>query len=407
MREGGSAPEKACILLLVKSKPNHGIAELFLSFMRLGLTAFGGPSMVAYIKEMAVNRKKWMDEATFGSGVALCQFIPGATAMQVAAFVGLRLRGVPGALASYIGFGLPAFVLMLALSFAYLRWQDVSYLASLFSGLQVIIVAIVAHATYVFGRSALKDLRGVLMVTLSAILFSIGIHPIAVIVMAALMGLIVVRPDGQPLSNPVSKAMSQGVVFQVMLLLLSIVVWFTMLYFTDPGLFRLAAIMFRIDLFAFGGGFASLPLMLHEVVSVNGWMERKTFMDGIALGQVTPGPIIITATFVGYLFMGLSGAIVATISIFAPSFVVLVCANAFIERIGKSGYYRKATRGIILSFIGLLLFVTWNFAVAVPWDAVRILIASVAFAALLWNIDILYVVFVGSIISVFVFEWIP
>ena len=104
----------------------------------------------------------------------------------------------------------------------------------------------------------------------------------------------------------------------------AVVAW---LYFADRKLYQLAALMLRIDLFAFGGGFASLPLMFHEIVNVKGWLDGKTFMDGIALGQVTPGPIVITATFVGYLVRGFPGALVATLAIFTPSFVVLVAVT--------------------------------------------------------------------------------
>ena len=132
------------------------VRSLFLSFLRLGLTAFGGPAMVAYIGELAVKRKKWLDQLTFKTGVALAQSIPGATAMQTAAYVGLRVRGIPGALASYVGFGLPAFLFMVILSSLYAASRDLPWVTSLFHGLQVIVVAVVANATYTFGRGTLR-----------------------------------------------------------------------------------------------------------------------------------------------------------------------------------------------------------------------------------------------------------
>jgi chromate transporter len=121
--------------------------RLFLSFLRLGLTSFGGPAMVAHIKEFAVVRNKWLDEATFRNGVALCQAIPGATMMQLAAYVGLKTRGVGGALLSFIGFGMPAFALMLTFAVLYEQSHNIAQIISLFNGLQVIVVALVAHAT--------------------------------------------------------------------------------------------------------------------------------------------------------------------------------------------------------------------------------------------------------------------
>jgi chromate transporter len=176
------------------------------------------------------------------------------------------------------------------------------------------------------------------------------------------------------------------------------------LYFADRKLFQLAALMLRIDLFAFGGGFASLPLMFHEVVNAMGWMDGKTFMDGIALGQVTPGPIIITATFVGYLVRGFPGALVATAAIFTPSFVVLVAVTPFFDRLKNTKYFSGATRGILASFVGLLCYMTIKFAVAVPWDVVKVLFGIAVLVALARKVNILHVVLVGSVLSIIIFR---
>ena len=127
------------------------LLAIFLPFVRLGFTGFGGPAMVPYIKELAVGRKAWLDEQSFRAGVVLCQTIPGATAMQAAAYVGLRVRGILGGLAAYIGFGLPAFLLMLVLTAIYLHTRELPVTTSLFAGLRVVVVAIVANATVDFG----------------------------------------------------------------------------------------------------------------------------------------------------------------------------------------------------------------------------------------------------------------
>ena len=125
------------------------------------------------------------------------------------------------------------------------------------------------------------------------------------------------------------------------------------LYIAYKDLFYLASLMIKIDLFAFGGGFASVPLMLHEIVDVRGWMDSRTFMDGIALGQVTPGPIVITATFVGYLLYGFAGSVVASIAIFTPSFLILATAAPVFDRLKSSRYFSGITKGIFASFVGL------------------------------------------------------
>lgn len=158
--------------------------------------------------------------------------------------------------------------------------------------------------------------------------------------------------------------------------------------------------MLRIDVFAFGGGFASIPLMLHEVVESRHWLDHKTFMDGIALGQVTPGPIVITATFVGYQVAGLGGAIIGTISIFTPSFFMVLVTVPYLDRMQHSLIFRRAIRGVLVSFVGLLTAVALNFGLAVSWTVLPVIVAVAAFAALRLKIDILWVVLAGVIASV-------
>lgn len=375
------------------------LMRLFLSFLRLGLTAFGGPAMVAYIKEMSVTRHKWLDEDTFKDGVALCQSIPGATAMQMAAYVGLRARGITGALASYIGFGLPAFVLMLLLSALYIGSHKLSLVVSLFNGLQVIVVAIVANATFAFGKTALKNYRTALIAAASAIFFWKGTSPFLVIIGAGSAGAFFFS-NSESVSSPMPHAKSNSWTYRHIIALFVILTGgLIALYAADKELFHLAALMLRIDLFAFGGGFASLPLMLHEIVDVRCWMDNRTFMDGIALGQVTPGPIVITATFVGYLLYGLPGAMVATIAIFSPSFLILTVTAPVFDKLRSSRYFPAVTKGILASFVGLLFSVTLKFSSDVPWDVIRALLGLAALTALVKKVDILYVVLVGAAIS--------
>jgi chromate transporter len=160
--------------------------------------------------------------------------------------------------------------------------------------------------------------------------------------------------------------------------------------------------MLKVDIFAFGGGFASVPLMLHEIVDVRHWLDSKTFMDGIALGQVTPGPIVITATFVGYQIAGVLGAVVGTIGIFTPSFLMVLVTVPYFDRLQHSLWFRRALWGILVSFVGLLGAVAVNFGLAVVWSFPAVLIAAAAFVALRFKIDILWVVLAGAAVATFV-----
>jgi len=358
--------------------------------------------MVVYIRELVVRRRRWLDEDTFADGVALCQSIPGAIAMQVAAFVGLTVRGTPGALVAFIGFGLPAFVFMTVLSGLYVRFHAIPEVAALFSGLKVIIVAIIVNAASAFAKGAVKDYRDLLMALCSAILFWQGASPFVVIAAAACAGCLLfraIRPSGSAGVRNGSPDIRAIALIGTLVLLLMV-----LLYYTDYGLLRLAAVMLKIDLFAFGGGFASLPLMLHQVVEAGGLIDGKTFMDGVALGQVTPGPIIITATFVGYVLHGSLGALVSAIAIFTPSFLMVLLTAPFFQRLKASRFFLRAVRGILATFVGLLLYVAVKFALSVPLTALSGLLFCASYLALIKKIDILYVVLGGAFLSVLFFR---
>jgi chromate transporter len=386
------------------SSPSPSAAAIFGSFLRLGITAFGGPAMIAHIKEMSVKRNKWLTEETFKDGVVICQSVPGATAMQMAAYVGLRSGGVRGAIASYAGFGLPAFLLMLALSVFYSGSRELPLVVSLFRGLQVMVVAILANATFLFGRDIWKRPGDLVLAAVSASLFWLGVSPFAVIVGAGIAGAVLFRCPPPPPSSGNPEGNAGRVPWPVILFTILACAGVVGLFFSDRKLYQLAALMLRIDLFAFGGGFASLPLMFHEVVNAMGWMDGKTFMDGIALGQVTPGPIVITATFVGYLVRGFPGALVATVAIFTPSFIVLVAAIPFFDRLKNAKYFSGTTRGILASFVGLLFYMTIRFAVAVPWEPGKVLFGIAVVFALARKVNILHIVLIGSVLSIVIFR---
>jgi chromate transporter len=380
------------------------LSRLFGAFLRLGVTAFGGPAMVAYIRNLAVEKNQWVTSDSFADGTALCQTIPGATAMQAAAYVGLRAQGPMGALATFVGFGLPAFVLMTILSVVYAGTRDLQPVASAFRGLHVIVVALVANAVVNFGRSTIKNWRdAILACGAAAFLFEKG-SPIVAILASAGVGMILYHGVSLPIRSLHADAQPGGwrVIRPVVSAVLVGTAILAALFVADRRLFDLASLMIKVDVFAFGGGFASVPVMLHQVVDVHHWMDSRTFMDGIALGQVTPGPIVITATFVGYQIAGLAGALVGTVAVFSPSFLMVLMTVPYFDRLQRSLLFRRAMRGILASFVGLLLAVTVQFGIAVSWAVPSILVAVAAFAALWFKIDILWVVLVGAGVSIFV-----
>jgi len=377
-------------------------AVLFAAFLRLGLTGFGGPAMISYIREMSVRRRRWLAPEAFAQGIPLCQSIPGATAMQVAAYVGLRAGGPWGALAAYVGFGLPAFGLMAALSAAYQAGQSLAWVLAGFRGLQVIVVALVANAALEFGRASIVSWRDAVLAAGAAGVLLLHGNPMAVIAATAALGTVLYRGQALPAGAARFAASSGGgralrfAAGAAAILVLGL----TALFAFDRRLFDLALLMMRVDVFAFGGGFASVPLMLDEVVNIRHWLDGPTFMDGIALGQVTPGPIVITATFVGYRLAGLLGAVAATVGVFAPSFLMVLLTVPYFDRLQGSAAFRHAVRGVLASFVGLLASVTLHFGAAAAWSAPAVLIAASALAALRLKVDVLWVVLAGAAVSV-------
>ena len=388
----------------MQSRQQPPLKHLLVSFLRLGVTAFGGPSMVPYMRRVTVDRKHWLDSESFNRGVALCQMIPGATAMQTAAYVGLKTRGVRGAVVSFVGFGFPAFVLMMVFGALYAATHNLPGVVSAFSGLQAVIVAIVANAALTFGRTTLKERNAFIIAGIAAALFGIRVNPVFVILVAALCGLALLRP-APPESHGPSSAQRTAPHTRALLLIGAVsAAGFISLFFLNRTLFDLAALMARIDLFAFGGGFASVPLMFHEIVKVRNWMDGPTFMNGIVLGQITPGPIVITATFIGYMLAGPLGGLIATASVFLPSFTMVIAVAPYFERLRASDRFTSVISGALCSFVGLLLTVTVRFALNVHWDLSHVLLAACAVVALMLRVDILWVVTAGTIVSVLLFR---
>jgi chromate transporter len=273
-----------------------------------------------------------------------------------------------------------------------------------FHGLHVVVVALIANAAFNFGLSSLRNWRDALLAACAAAFLVLHGNPIIAIVGAAALGLLLYRGVASPEAEWPAKAadgprrplrFAAGVVACV-------AAGVATLFFLDRMLFALALLMMKIDLFAFGGGFASVPLMLHEVVDARTWLDSQTFMDGIALGQVTPGPIVITATFVGYQVAGLAGAVVGTVSIFTPSFLMVLAMVPYFDRLRRSLLFRRALRGVLVSFVGLLAAVAVNFALAVSWSIPAAILAVAALVALRLKVDILWVVLAGAIASILI-----
>jgi chromate transporter len=384
------------------------LSLLFTRFLKLGATAYGGPAIIGQIKETVVRKYGWLKEEEFLQGVALCQLIPGATFVQLSTYIGYRLRGIWGAFVCATAFVIPAFILLVILSMLYFNLGNLWFIESLFKGLGAIVVAVVLNAFISFGKPILKDWKIVLISILSFLAFLFRWNIVLVFILAAAAALLL-QPKvsrAAPVSPPaeVSLPQKKGGDYPFLgVLAILICLIFVVCYLVNVTLFNLSIALAKIGALAFGGGFTIIPMIQYEVVDRFQWISTKEFLDGIAMGQVTPGPIMITATFLGYKLAGFGGALMATIAIFCPAFFIVTLLNPQYGRLKKWGSVRTMEQGILASFVGMLGLVLYNFGRAAFVDIVSIMLAGAAFVALLKKIGLPYILLFGAVLSIFLF----
>jgi chromate transporter len=385
------------------------LRSLFVKILKLGATAYGGPGMISIIKETSVNKYGWVKEGEFMGGLALCQLIPGATMVQIVTYVGYRVRGIWGALVSAVAFVLPAFIAILFLSALYFKMQNLAFIQALFKGLGAIVVAIILNACIAFGKSVFKDRKIVLISVLSFIAFFYRWNFLLVFVLAAVAGLLLHPRQSETKKNPSPEGVPRDAgEIRGRFILISLVVFIAVIlvicYFVDPRLPTLFVSLSKIGALAFGGGFTGIPLIQYEMVEKFQWLTTKEFLDGIALGQITPGPVLITSTFIGYKVAGLLGATMATLGMFSSSFLILMLVIPYHDRLRGSARVRMMEQGVLGAFIGMLGLVLFNFGRTSLVDLPTLLMAAAAFFALHKKVSLPYILLAGGVLSVLLFH---
>jgi chromate transporter len=381
---------------------------LFTRFLKLGATAYGGPAIAQQMKKTLVKEWGWLKEPEFMQGLALCQLIPGATFVQLSTYIGYRLRGIWGALTCAIAFVLPAFFLLLILSTLYFGLGNLWFIQALFKGLGAIVMAIVLNALINFGKPIFKDWKGILIAAFSFLGFLFRLSTVLVFILAAGAALFLRLSAGKPppgpsAAGPISTPQGKGDSPFLLALAALIVFIFAGCYFLNGELFSLALTLSKTGALAFGGGFTIIPLIQYEVVDKFQWVNTKEFLDGIAMGQVTPGPIMITATFLGYKLSGVWGALMATLAIFSPAFFIVTLLIPRYDRVRGNTAVRMMEQGILASFIGMLGLVLYDFGRTTFVDLPTAVFAAAAFIALLKKADLAYILAAGAVLSVLVF----
>ena len=383
------------------------LSLLLKRFLKIGATAYGGPAIAGEIKRVIVKESRWISEPEFLQGMAFCQMLPGATWVMLSTYIGYTLRGIWGAFICAAAFVLPAFTLILILSFLYFRWGDLWLIQSLFKGLGPVVVALVLNAFITFGRSILRGWKVMLIAILSFAGFILRWNIVLVFFLAAGLALLLretkgenkLIQDSEAPRAPRNKADFQflgGLAFLIALL------FFISYLFHDP-LFHLCLSLSKVGALAFGGGFTVIALIQYDVVEKFRWVTTKEFLDGIAMGQVTPGPVMITATFLGYKLAGFWGAFMATIAGFSPPFFIITLLMPYYDRLKRMPTIQTMEQGILGSFIGMLGLVLVDFGRAAFVDIPSVIFAAGAFIALLKKVDLVYILLIGAGLSILIF----
>ena len=363
--------------------------QVFLVFLRLGLSSFGGPvAHLGYFREEFVSRKKWLSEQSYADLVALCQFLPGPASSQVGLALGLSRAGYMGALAAWMGFTLPSAIALtiFALSIATI---NADLLPGVLQGLKIVAVAVVAQAVWGMAKSLCPDRQRLTIMALcaSVLLLVPGVWvQVGVILVAGVAGLVLFKPlpasERESLAFPLSR---RAGLFWLGLFLSGLIVLPLAARMAPSQTIALIDAFYRAGSLVFGGGHVVLPLLQAEVV-LPGWVNNNTFLAGYGAAQAVPGPLFTFASFLGASMQvgpgGWLGSAICLLAVFAPSFFLVAGALPFWEQLRHNRRMQAALTGINAAVVGILLAAlyhpVWTSAIHAPHDFALALLAFMA-----------------------------
>jgi len=379
---------------------------IFLVFLRLGLTSFGGPiAHLGYFREEFVQRRRWLDERSYADLVALCQFLPGPASSQVGLAIGLLRGGYHGSLAAWAGFTLPSAIALTLFALGIATWGD-ALPDGVLQGLKIVAVAVVAQAVWGMARTLCTDAPRIAIALAAAstvLLLPFIWSQVAVIATAGLIGLIVFRPVTTEAHVALPVAVKRRAALTALALFFALLMLLPLLASgTDNPLLALLDAFYRAGALVFGGGHVVLPLLQAEVVQP-GWVDRDTFLAGYGAAQAVPGPLFTFAAFLGASMnessSGLLGAAVCLVAVFVPSFLLVIGVLPFWERLRSNRRTQAALAAVNAAVVGLLLAAlydpVWTSGIKAPEHFV---LALLALAALMyWKLPPWLVVIGGAV----------
>ena len=349
------------------------LIEVLTLFLRLGLTAFGGPAAhVAIMHDEVVARRGWVTEQEFLDLLGAANLIPGPTSTELAIYLGFRRVGWIGLVLAGVCFILPAMLIVLALGWAYVRYGTTPVVGGIFYGILPVVIAIVAQALWNLGRKAVRGWLTAVLGLLALGGYFVGVN---VLILLLASGLAAMLAENLPRLRRLSPAA-----------FVPLLGWQGPALTAAPVAFSLPVLFLnflKVGATLYGSGYVLLAYLRADFVRGLGWLTDRQLIDAIAIGQVTPGPVFTTATFIGYVLGGLPGALLATAGIFLPSFFFVALGSLVIDRVRRSPWAAGFLDGVNVAALGLMLGVTLQLGSTALIDVLTVLVAVTSLTLLL------------------------
>lgn len=381
--------------------PQHGVLrEVAWLFLKLGATAFGGPAAhIAMMEHEVVRRRKWLTREEFLDMLGATNLIPGPNSTEMAIHLGHRRAGWAGLVVAGTAFIVPAFLIVLAIAWAYVRYGKLPQAHAILYGVKPVVISIVVQALWGLGRSAIKT-RFLALVGLVAVVLSFaGVNELVVLFGLGLFSMLW-RNVKRWQASRVPPSTLLGIVPALASTSAPAVVASGAIPF---GLSPLFLFFLKIGSVLFGSGYVLLAFLRADLVERWGWLTEAQLLDAVAIGQVTPGPVFTTATFIGYVLGGSPGAIVATIGIFLPAFAFVAISGPLVPRLRRSPTAGSFLDGVNVASLALMLVVTWQLGAAALVDWITLTLAIVSAILLIrWRVNSAWLVLGGAMVGLLV-----
>jgi chromate transporter len=366
-------------------------------FFRLGATAFGGPAAhIAMMEDEVVRRRGWITREQFLDLLGATNLIPGPNSTEMAIHIGRARAGTPGLLVAGACFIAPAVLIVGVIAWAYARFGTLPAAAGVLYGVKPVVIAVVLQALWGLGRTAVKSRRLAVLGAAAVAAAALGLNELLILAGGLALGIASWRAS---YGGPPRAAAGLGLAgaARAGLGLPEAAAAGAALAPAGIGLWPLFGIFLKVGAVLFGSGYVLLAFLRADLVTRLHWLTERQLLDAVAVGQVTPGPVFTTATFVGYVLRGVPGAAVATLGIFLPAFVFVGLSSALLPRLRRSSAARAALDGVNVASLALMAVVTWQLAGAALVDAWTVILAAAAVLLLVWRVNSSWLVLGGGL----------